>query len=238
MNAMNTPTDQGRIWVVIPARMASQRLPGKPLVSINGEPLISRTVRLAEQVAPLEFVIVAGCDEEVRDWCVAAGVRYQPTDPAAPNGTVRCYQAMMPMRGLQPHDHIINLQVDEPFVSPSLIRMLLGREVSTPLCPLSDDAQSDFNVVKCAASNSRCHWFTRQPVPDGYHHIGVYHYPWSVLPRLSRLPCGVYARSESLEQLTWLESGYLIRPVFSSSAAPFSINSAADVEAVTALMTH
>lgn len=216
-----------KVTVIIPARYASVRFPGKPLALIGGVPMIERVYRQAQK-AEVDRVIVATDDARIREAVENFGGTAVMTDPALPNGTARCAAAA---RSLGIHDgFIINIQGDEPFIAPEQINLTasLLRDGGAPIATLVSPAVSekeilDPNRVKAVIDREgRALYFSRAAIPfrrDGIYaetidsyliHIGIYGFQAEVLHALDGLSGGVLEAAESLEQLGWLENGYLI----------------------------
>lgn len=232
--------------VVIPARMAAQRLPGKPLADIGGAPMIVRVVRQAK-AAGVGPVLVAAGDPEIVEAVEAAGGRAVLTDPALPSGSDRIHAALLKADPDRAHDVVINLQGDMPLIDPVLVRALAGRfeshpglEMATLVAPEASPAdRANPDVVKAVVSMppgadfGRALYFTRstlygdEPV---WRHIGIYAYRRPVLDHFVAAPQSALERRERLEQLRALELGVDIWAM-SVDAAPISVDSPADLEA-------
>jgi len=212
--------------IVIPARMVSTRLFGKPMLTVAGKPLVQWTYERAKQT-DADYVMVATPDREVAQYCQNNGLVWMLTGPDHPNGTSRVAEVF---GKLHPEDKrqictIVNWQVDEPVVSPTAVNMLLPlhvRAVSTLVCPICESPR-DPNRVKVVYSQDRCHWFSRAPMAGAGSHIGIYAFCPFLLQMISLLRPSRLAKLESLEQLTWIENGVMIRPV-EIDTEPLSIN--------------
>jgi 3-deoxy-manno-octulosonate cytidylyltransferase (CMP-KDO synthetase) len=205
--------------IVIPARMAATRLPGKPLADIAGKSMIVRMVELADRTG-LGPVVVAAGDPEIVAAVEAAGGRAVLTDPALPSGTDRVFAALKAVGG--DHDVIVNLQGDMPTIAPSLIvkaTMVLkdGADIATLVSPSDDqDDRANPNVVKAiVAEDGRALYFTRAPAPHGdgpiLRHVGLYVYTRDALEAFVAAPPSPLELREKLEQLRALEMGMTIR---------------------------
>ncbi len=237
-----------KITVIIPARYASVRFPGKPLALIGGVPMIERVYRQAEK-AEVDEVIAAVDDARVRDAVENFGGSAVMTDPALPNGTARCAAAAR-RRGIK-EGFVINIQGDEPFIAPEQINRTasLLREGKAPIATLVSPAVSekeilDPNRVKAVTDRKgRALYFSRAPLPfrrDGNYadharsyliHIGIYGFQAEVLHALEGLPTGTLEAAESLEQLGWLENGYLINTAQTSERTD-AVDTPEDLEAL------
>lgn len=236
--------------VLIPARMASTRLPGKPLADINGAPMIAHVLRRAEE-AGVGPVAVACCEAEVTDAVEAAGGTAVMTDPDLPSGSDRIWQALERLDAQGRHGAVVNVQGDLPTLDPALVRTALdalagGAEMSTLVCDIADEAEkTNPNVVKCAVGlrdgdrQGRALYFSRATVPWGdgplYHHIGLYAYRRAALKRFVELPPGVLETREKLEQLRALEAGMTIVAA-RVDTVPLGVDTPADLERARALL--
>jgi 3-deoxy-manno-octulosonate cytidylyltransferase (CMP-KDO synthetase) len=212
--------------VAIPARMASTRLPGKPLADIGGVPMIVQVWRRACE-ADVGPVVVACAEQEIADAVTGAGGVAVLTRPDHPSGSDRIHEALGIVA--QDADRVINLQGDLPTIDPADIRRLNDSLVAAPpevdivtlVTEIRSDAEAaDPNVIKAvvafpnSAEMGRALYFSRLPVPGGnsprYHHIGVYAYRREALTRFVALPPSPLEKSERLEQLRALEAGMTI----------------------------
>ena len=210
--------------VLIPARMAASRLPGKPLADILGKPMIQHVVERAREVRSAQRVVVATDDERVVEAVKKFGGEALMTDPGHPSGTDRLVEVM----GQVPGDLYVNLQGDEPLVRPGDIETLIeGMRADTSaavgtLChPMSSAEAQNPNVVKVVLTEKGdALYFSRAPIPyprDGeceasyLKHVGVYAYRREVLERYGKLPQAMLEKAEKLEQLRLLYAGFKIR---------------------------
>ena len=230
--------------VIIPARLAASRLPGKPLADINGVPMIVHVLRRAE-AASIGPVVVACAEREIKDAVEAAGGRAVLTRPDHPSGSDRIHEAVASLDPGRRHDIVVNLQGDLPVIDPGAIRAALepladaAVDIATLAAPIRNAAlRDDPNTVKAAAGFApgqrvaRALYFSRLPVPHGagehYHHIGLYAYRRAALERFVALPPAVLEKRESLEQLRALAAGMRI-DVALVDTVPFEVNTAADL---------
>ncbi len=237
--------------VVIPARMAASRLPGKPLADIHGEPMIVHVWRraLAAGVGP---VLVAAGDGEIVEAVEKAGGRALLTHPGHPSGSDRVWEAVEIADPHGHHDVIVNLQGDLPMLEPSAILRVLeplaepAVDIATIASEIRDDAERDNpNMVKAVAALgpeapiARALYFTRARCPAGagphFHHIGIYAYRRPALQRFIGLPPGRLEQWEKLEQLRALAAGMRI-DVALVDTAPFGVDTPADLERARALL--
>lgn len=230
--------------VVIPARLASTRLPGKPLADIHGAPMIVHVWRRAV-AAGIGPVVVACADPEIAAAVERAGARAMLTRPDHPSGSDRIHEAVSRLDPAARHDVVVNVQGDLPVIDPAAIRAVLGPladpgvDIATLAAPIRDGAELQAaSVVKVAAGFApgarvaRALYFSRLPVPSGtgehYHHIGLYAYRRAALDRFVALPPGVLERRESLEQLRALEAGMRI-DVALVDTVPLGVDTPADL---------
>ena len=212
--------------VVIPARLAATRLPGKPLADIAGSPMIVHVWRRAV-AAGLGPVVVACGDPEIAEVVERAGGRAVLTDPELPTGSDRIHAAIELLDPECGHDAVINVQGDMPMLDPAAIRLAIGGladpeiDIATLAAPIDDPAAlADDAVNKVVAGfadpgqPARALYFSKAAVPWGdgphYEHVGLYAYRRAALARFVALPRGVLERRERLEQLRALEAGMRI----------------------------
>ncbi len=230
--------------VLIPARMAASRLPGKPLADIGGLPLIVRVLRQAE-AAGVGPVVVAAGDAEIAAAVEAAGGRSVLTDPDLPSGSDRILAALGALDPDRRHDVVINLQGDIPFLEPGLVSacaQLLDDEprcdIATLIAPEGSPAErTDPDCPKAVvalepgAKAGRALYFTRSTLyGEGpvWRHIGVYGYRRDALERFAAAPPSTLERREKLEQLRALELGLSIWAVV-ADAMPIEVNTPAEL---------
>lgn len=234
--------------IMIPARMAATRLPGKPLADIGGEPMIVRAWRQAS-LSGFRVAVAAG-DAEIVAAVQAAGGEAVLTDPALPSGSDRILAAARAVDADGAHDVIINIQGDMPFASPDLAQAcagLLARESACDIATLvaaeaeaSDRANPD--VVKAVLAlphgetSGRALYFTRSTLyGEGpiWRHVGIYGYRRRALERFCAAPPSPLETREKLEQLRALEMGLQIWASVIAEA-PLSVDNPADLEAARA----
>ncbi|MGE5564589.1 MAG: 3-deoxy-manno-octulosonate cytidylyltransferase [Parcubacteria group bacterium] len=233
--------------ILIPARMAATRLPGKPLADIGGVPMIVRVLRQAERAGVGPVAVAAG-DPEIVEAVQAAGGRAILTDPNLPSGSDRILAALDHMGGR--HDVIINLQGDMPFVEERILiacAALLANEsscdIATVVAPEASPAdRTNPDVVKAVLSlkegdqAGRALYFTRSTLyGDGpvWRHIGIYGYRRAALEAFNAAPPSPLEKREKLEQLRGLELGLSYWAAI-AEAAPISVDNPADLEAARA----
>jgi 3-deoxy-manno-octulosonate cytidylyltransferase (CMP-KDO synthetase) len=234
---------------VIPARFASTRFPGKPLVVINGKTMIRRVYEQASGAKKLSKVVVATDDERIFSEVRSFGGEVVMTSGEHRSGTDRCAETVSKTEGTW--DAVINIQGDEPFIQPEQIDLLAGLfsdpevNIGTLVKKLSDPADLDnpntMKVVLDTKNNGM--YFSRSCIPFVrgfeksdwlkanffYKHIGIYGYRTGTLMKITKLLPGKLEIAESLEQLRWLENGYSIRTAFTESEA-ISIDVPSDLE--------
>ena len=235
--------------VVIPARMAATRLPGKPLADIGGRAMILRVLdqALAAGIGP---VAVAAGDAEIVEAVRNAGGTAVLTDPALPSGSDRILAALGELDPGRRHDAVINLQGDMPFVAPAVLSACAGLLERQPSCDIatvvaaesSPADRTNPDVVKAILAlgegegAGRALYFTRSTLHgDGpvWRHIGIYGYRRAALERFNATPPSPLERREKLEQLRALELGLSIWAAVADKA-PISVDTAADLEAARA----
>ncbi|MCZ8215210.1 MAG: 3-deoxy-manno-octulosonate cytidylyltransferase [Cyclobacteriaceae bacterium] len=218
-----------KILGVIPARFASTRFPGKPLVDIAGKTMVQRVYEQVKKATLVSDVVVATDDVRIMDHVQSFGGKAVMTSATHPSGTDRCFEAYQLMN--DEFNYVINIQGDEPFIRPDQIDLLAallnGETYIATLVKELKDQESLFNanVVKAVVSLSgRALYFSRSPIPHArnskedswlsqhkyFKHIGMYAYRTDVLEALTKLPVSPLEKIESLEQLRWLDNGYEI----------------------------
>ncbi len=218
--------------IVIPARMDSHRLPGKPMLMAGGKPLVHWTYDRARRTNA-DRVIVATPDEEIMVYCFQNGLRCDLTDPEHPTGTLRCIELV---ENIQWPDVVVCWQVDEPLVDPAwvdkMIRLAIDEpdQIVTPVAPADDIQLANPNVTKVAVSGGGwIHWFSRAPMGGTLLHCGVYVFNRRLTPLIKLADTTEMSRAESLEQTAWLEAGLTMRAL-RMDRLPLSINTPDDWE--------
>ena len=213
------------VLILIPARMASVRLPGKPLADIAGRPMIVHVMRRAE-AAGVGPVVVATDSPEIAAAVIAANGRAVMTRADHASGSDRIFEALGKADPDGRAQVVVNVQGDFPMLEPADIRAALGPladpavDIATLALEITEDAErTDPNVVKAVCSpvapgRMRALYFTRATAPTGegplYHHIGLYAYRRAALARFVALPPSTLEQRERLEQLRALEAGMRI----------------------------
>ena len=210
-----------RILGVIPARLASTRLPHKVLRDVAGRPLLAWVIEAARACPQFSEVLVATDSAEVAHLCAQVGVICELTSPDLPSGTDRIHAIC----GKHPAEIYVNVQGDEPFLRPDHITALLRPfahshvDVTTLKVRCTPENIDNPNAVKVVtASDGRALYFSRATIPydrDGGHptywkHIGLYAYRHAALQLFPSLPASELERTERLEQLRFLENGFSV----------------------------
>lgn len=223
-----------QVTAIIPARYASTRFPGKPLVGIAGKTMIERVVEQVKKAQLIDNVIVATDDERIYNH-VSVFAKVVMTANDLQSGTDRCAAVLRQLNLSTDRQHIIiNVQGDEPFIQPEQIDLLArfirqkeDIEIGTLVKKIDKEEQLfNANVVKAVFSSQhhRALYFSRHPIPylrgieqsewlkkgQFYKHIGMYAYRADTLLQLADLQPSTLELAESLEQLRWLEQGYTI----------------------------
>lgn len=230
--------------VLIPARMSAQRLPGKPLADIAGEPMIVHVLRRAEE-AGIGPVVVATDSEAIQAAVEKAGGRAVMTSASHPTGSDRIHEAARIVDPDGDYQRIVNIQGDLPTLEPGIVRAASALlddpevDIGTLTAVITRPEEIDNpNVVKVvgtplSASRLRALYFTRATAPTGegplYHHIGLYAYRRVALDRFVSLPPAPLETRERLEQLRALENGMRI-DVAVVDAVPLGVDTPADLE--------
>ncbi|KAF0130877.1 MAG: 3-deoxy-manno-octulosonate cytidylyltransferase (CMP-KDO synthetase) [Bacteroidetes bacterium] len=219
-----------RFLGVIPARFASTRFPGKPLILIHGKMMIQRVYEQCLRATLLSKVVVATDDERIFQAVKSFGGNVVMTSADHQSGTDRCLEALQLMG--ESFDAVVNIQGDEPFIHPSQIDQLahLIQVSDADIATLAKaiDADEDLfnsNIVKLVTSvQGKALYFSRHAIPfqrsnaqecwqlhhNYLKHIGLYAYRSDVLAKIAALPVSSLEKAESLEQLRWLENGFSI----------------------------
>ena len=253
------PEAPARPIVMIPARLASTRLPDKPLADIHGAPMIVHVWRRAVE-ADLGPVVVACAEEAIAAAVRAAGGRAVLTRPDHASGSDRIFEALERLDPGRHHDAVVNVQGDLPTIAPEALRAVMAPladpavDIATLAVEIDDPAErANPNVVKVAVSLEgafeagarigRAIYFSRAPVPWAgpedawplYHHIGLYAYRRRALERFVALPPSPLERRERLEQLRALEAGMRV-DVALVDTVPLGVDTPADLERARALL--
>ncbi|GAA4295989.1 3-deoxy-manno-octulosonate cytidylyltransferase [Nibribacter koreensis] len=214
---------------IIPARYASTRFPGKPLIDLAGKSMIQRVYEQAQK-SGLTSVVVATDDARILSHVLAFGGKAVMTGEHHQSGTDRCYEAYT--QAGQEFDVVVNIQGDEPFIQPEQINKIIScfdqpeAQIATLIKPIqSQEELFNPNSPKVViGAQQQALYFSRHPIPylrgaeqyqwlqkhAYYKHIGIYGYRSGVLAELTKLAPSALEKAESLEQLRWLEHGYRI----------------------------
>jgi 3-deoxy-manno-octulosonate cytidylyltransferase (CMP-KDO synthetase) len=237
-----------KILGIIPARHASTRFPGKPLVYIAGKTMIQRVYEQSKKCALLTDVVVATDDDRIYDHVIGFGGKAVMTLSIHQSGTDRCAEVA------QDHPEfniIINIQGDEPYINPAQISKVIlcfdasGTQIATLVKKVnSNEELLNPNSPKVILNkNAEAIYFSRSPLPyirgqqqenwlqhfTYFKHIGIYGYRADVLQQITKLPVSSLEKAESLEQLRWIENGYRIK-VAETELETYAIDTPEDLE--------
>lgn len=242
-----------KVLGVIPARYASTRFPGKPLIDLKGKSMIQRVYEGVQRSEKFNEIIVATDDRRIFDVVRGFGGKVVMTSDTHPSGTDRCAEVAAIMPDM---DVVINIQGDEPLVDYRQLEQLIGafEDPETQIATLGNRSISledihNPNRIKIVLDHAnKALYFSRSPIPNFHHskgeplenypymrHIGLYAYRSEVLQKLTQLEPTALEKIESLEQLRWLYHGYQVRVVETSIETP-NIDVPADVEKVLELL--
>jgi len=249
--------EQLKVFGIIPARYASTRFPGKPLIQIEGRSMVEWVYRRAS--AAFDTVAVATDDERIAAEVRRFGGHAVMTSPDHCSGTDRCAEALTLIQnelGVQ-GDVVVNVQGDEPFVDPALLIHLVdcfnddSTQIATVVKPFENSADllNPNNVKAVINATGRAIYFSRSPIPyirgfaqdewlnrhTFFWHLGLYAYRADVLARLTHLQPSSLEIAESLEQNRWLENDYYIR-VIQTHDESIAIDTPEDLEKVSSSM--
>jgi len=227
-----------KVLVVIPARYASTRFPGKPLALLGGETIVSRVYHRVKAVESVSDVYVATDDQRIFDHVISFGGKDAAMMTASTHhsGTDRCGEVLQKLEAQgRNYDVVINVQGDEPFIDPEQVEILAKSfedpsvQIATLVThfPSTDDLLSPNNAKVVVSEQGKALYFSRQPIPfrrgvpverwleEGkyYKHVGIYAFRSDVLHKVCALKPAPLEESEKLEQLRWLSAGYQISVV-------------------------
>ncbi|MBC7746113.1 MAG: 3-deoxy-manno-octulosonate cytidylyltransferase [Flavobacterium sp.] len=239
-----------KVLGIIPARYASTRFPGKPLIDIGGKSMIRRVYEQALKSRLLNRVIVATDDQRIYDHVLSFGGEITLTSDKHESGTDRCAEIALKHSDFEV---IINIQGDEPFIDPAQIDLLCEcfddqkNVIATLIKNIENSADLfNHNIPKVILNkNQEAIYFSRSPVPfyrdmekdswlsnhTYYKHIGIYGYRKKTLKKISELQVSSLEKAEALEQLRWIENGFLIKTAV-TEIENISIDTPQDLEAV------
>lgn len=247
---------------VIPARAASTRLPGKPLLDLCGKPMVVRTAEQAAQSDAVQ-VVVATDAPAISDAVQAHGFTTLLTRADHATGTDRLAEVVTQL-GLDDEAIVVNVQGDEPLIDPALINAVAACLKASPEAAIAtcatpiNDCETLFNpnaVKVVCAHDGKALYFSRAPIPwardalaDGQrrlapgipalHHIGLYAYKVSFLKQFPGLPVGPLETFESLEQLRALENGYAITVLVTDGYPAAGVDTQADLDRVRGIFAN
>lgn len=235
---------------IIPARYASSRFPGKPLVDIAGKSMIQRVYEQAKKCVHLTEVFVATDDTRIYDHVLNFGGNAIMTSPDHQSGTDRCAEVAIQH---PQYEVIINIQGDEPYIDPEQISKLAAcfNNKDTQIATLVKKVQNEqelFNVnsPKVVINKlSEAVYFSRSPLPHirgqeqqnwlnyftYFKHIGIYGYRADILQKITNLPVSSLEQAESLEQLRWIENGYRIK-VAETELETYAVDTPEDLQKI------
>ena len=237
---------------IIPARLASTRLPNKPLADIAGKPMV---VRVAERalLSGASKVVVAVDDQQIFDACQSHGLDVMLTSNQHPTGTDRLSEVATRLN-LSDNDIVVNVQGDEPLIPGELITQVAQTladhpeaDIATAALAIHDASEvTNPNVVKVVMSQSgQALYFSRSPIPfnrdpqkyqaQHFRHIGMYAYKARFLKEFSKLAPAPIEEAESLEQLRAMWHGFTIQVLVTDAAPPPGVDTTEDLERVRAI---
>uniref|UniRef100_A0A5B7BE86 3-deoxy-manno-octulosonate cytidylyltransferase n=1 Tax=Davidia involucrata TaxID=16924 RepID=A0A5B7BE86_DAVIN len=241
-----------RVIGIIPARFASSRFQGKPLVQILGKPMIQRTWERAKLATTLDHVVVATDDEKIAECCRGFGADVIMTSESCQNGTERCNEALQKLE--KKYDIVVNIQGDEPLIEPEIIdgvvkalQVAPDAVFSTAVTSLKPEDAFDPNRVKCVVDNrGYAIYFSRGLIPHNklgkvnpqfpyLLHLGIQSYDSKFLSIYPELPPTPLQLEEDLEQLKVLENGYKMKVIKVDHEA-HGVDTPEDVEKIECFM--
>jgi 3-deoxy-manno-octulosonate cytidylyltransferase (CMP-KDO synthetase) len=239
-----------KVAAIIPARFASTRFPGKPLVDLGGKPMIQRTYERVKAVKGFDRIIIATDDQRIFDAAQGFNAEVMMTSSEHLTGTDRCAEVLRRLG--EEVDYVVNIQGDEPFIEPAqLEEVAAGFSSGAPILTLIKkitDSETLFNVntpkVVCDEEGNAL-YFSRQTIPflrgveptdwlnkhTFFKHIGLYAYRADILPDLSALKPTSLELAESLEQLRWIQNGIQIKAM-ETQFETIGIDSPEDLEKI------
>ncbi|XP_078168460.1 3-deoxy-manno-octulosonate cytidylyltransferase-like [Carex rostrata] len=243
---------RSRVIGIIPARYASSRFEGKPLVNILGKPMIQRTWERAKLASSLDTVVVATDDERIAECCRGFGADVIMTSESCRNGAERCSEALQKLA--KSYDIVVNIQGDEPLIEPEIIDGIVqalqrapDAVFSTAVTALKPEYAFDTNRVKCVVNNNGyAIYFSRGLIPFNKSgevnqkfpyllHLGIQSYDTEFLKIYPKLEPTPLQLEEDLEQLKVLENGYKMKVIKVDHDA-HGVDTPEDVEKMEAIM--
>jgi len=237
-----------KILGIIPARYGSTRFPAKALADIDGKPMVWRVYQQAMESTMLMDVIVATDHKEIYDAVLDFGGKAVMTSDQHPSGTDRCFEAFQQWDG--EYDYVVNIQGDEPFIKPLQIdecaRLLDGSvELATLVTKIKSEDMlfSHLSAKVIFNRDMEAIYFSREVIPHlkgvdrsdylahhtFYKHVSIYAYRTDILEQITQLSVSTLEKSESLEQLRWIENGYKIK-IGVTDTESFGIDTPEDLE--------
>ena len=227
------------VAIIIPTRIGSTRLPRKALKKIGDLTMIEHVYKKALQTG-LQDVYVATDDQEIADVIDKMGGKSIITPSDCPSGTDRVFAALQTIKHKDDIKYVVNLQGDQPFVDPKIIKDLIttlknsDADIATPVSKIDHIAANDISKVKVVLSkNDFALYFSRSMIPHNaqeyWYHVGIYAFTKNALAKFVALPESTLERSESLEQLRALENGMKIIASYTNSI-PISVDTERDLE--------
>ncbi|MGC4020570.1 MAG: 3-deoxy-manno-octulosonate cytidylyltransferase [Cyclobacteriaceae bacterium] len=238
-----------KILGIIPARYASSRFPGKPLVDMLGQTMIQRVYNQVKKSKLLSHVVVATDDQRISDHIISFGGNACMTASNHPSGTDRCFEALQKQK--EKFDFAVNIQGDEPFIDPNQIDLLCSSlnqqtELATLIQKIASlDQLNSVGEAKVVINNMReAIYFSRSPIPfvqkfeqkdwlqqtTFYRHVGLYGYRSDILEKITKLSPSLLEKAESLEQLRWIENGFKIKTVETEMEESICIDTPEDLK--------
>ncbi len=238
-----------KIIGIIPARYASSRFPGKPLVDMLGQTMIQRVYSQVKKSTYLSKVIVATDDERIYDHVISFGGNACMTSGNHPSGTDRCSEALIKQN--EKFDFAINIQGDEPFIDPAQINLLCASlndktELATLIQKIAtlEQLNSPGEAKVVVNHSGDAIYFSRSPIPfvqksepkswlektTFYRHVGLYAYRMTFFEKITQLSPSLLEVAESLEQLRWIENGFKIKTVETEMEESICIDTPEDLE--------
>ena len=228
--------------IIIPARYGSSRLEGKPLIKVDGKPIIQGVYEKAQMAKLADIIIVATDDERIFDAVQAFGGNVEMTSTEHKCGSDRIKEVVMRHPEIS---YIVNLQGDEPLIKPESIDEVIKNvneidcaDISTLIRKITCEEAENPNLVKCVIDNNGfAMYFSRSKIPfernvgktDFYGHLGIYGYKREALIKMTELPQSACEQAESLEQLRALQNGMRIKTAI-VDFVPVGIDTAEDLE--------
>ena len=248
-NNTNIGANNAKTAIIIPARYGSSRLEGKPLIEVEGKPIIQWVYEKAQQAKLADIIIVATDDERIFNAVKAFGGNVEMTSTEHKCGSDRIKEVVMRHPEIA---YIVNLQGDEPLIKPESIDEVAKNvkfdetaDISTLIRKITAEEAENPNLVKCIIDKCGfAMYFSRAKIPyernegkaDFYGHLGIYGYKRDALIKMTELPQSTYEQAESLEQLRALQNGMKIKTSV-VDFVPVGIDTAADLERFKEIVT-